>query len=92
MALVILNLENNLDWMEDVALTTWPNWPTAEVNSRKHTEYLSESHLDFRENFVMVVSYRFIHNLDKTIKSKRMCSWNLGKIFKKYLERELVFK
>lgn len=92
MALVILNFEINLDWIEDVALMTWHNWPTAEVSSRKHTECLSESHLDFPDNFVMVVSYRFIHNLDKTIKSKRICSWNLGKIFKKYPQRKLVFK
>ena len=71
MALVILNFEINLDWIEDVALMTCHNWPTAEVSSRKHTECLSESHLDFPDNFVMVVSYRLIHNLDKTIKSEQ---------------------
>ena len=62
--------------------------PFEKVTSGEQIECLRGRHPEY---IFMPASYRFISNLEG-VKGKRRCSWNLGKIFTKLLQWNLIFK
>ena len=86
---VIFNFENKLGYGRYIRISIRHHW--AEVSSHKLIECLWGSHLNFRQQVLMAVSRKFIQNLESAVKDEKKCSWNLGKIFTKYLQVNLIF-